>query len=233
MSTRHLLAAAAIAFAALPAMAQYTTVDVSSVVNNAVSLGYGTYPTGTTTGNQGTGIPFAISPYGGSSGMWIAPYAGASITVSGIGASRQASFYALLNNTYGTPGADEYDITIATTNGDSVTYQSIGGVDTRDYNSNVFTNTIANSTTPWFDNGSGQRLDLREFILPTSFLEETIASFTITQVNPVDQALFSGITFSSEPVGGVAAVPEPSTWALMFAGLGFVGWSVRRRRADH
>lgn len=29
------------------------------------------------------------------------------------------------------------------------------------------------------------------------------------------------------PVSG--AVPEPSTWALMFLGLGFIGWSARRR----
>lgn len=29
---------------------------------------------------------------------------------------------------------------------------------------------------------------------------------------------------------GVAAVPEPTSWALMIAGFGLVGWSIRRRR---
>ena len=31
--------------------------------------------------------------------------------------------------------------------------------------------------------------------------------------------------------GGVAAVPEPSTWALMFCGLGMVGAAMRRRKS--
>jgi hypothetical protein len=30
----------------------------------------------------------------------------------------------------------------------------------------------------------------------------------------------------------VTAVPEPSTYALMFAGLGLVGWAARRKRQD-
>lgn len=32
---------------------------------------------------------------------------------------------------------------------------------------------------------------------------------------------------------GVAAIPEPSTYALMLAGLGFVGWATRRRMRDN
>lgn len=34
-----------------------------------------------------------------------------------------------------------------------------------------------------------------------------------------------------EPQLQLAPVPEPSTWALMLAGLGMVGWMARRRRA--
>jgi PEP-CTERM motif len=231
MSLRIVLAGLAVASLALPASAQYTTVDISSAVNANVAINAYTFPVGTSTGNAGTPIPFAISPYPANSGVagtWLGSGTGSTVTISGIGASGQASFYALLNNYYGTPGADEYDITIKATNGDTVTYQSIGGVDTRDYNQNVFTNTIANTTFAWFDNGIGQRLDLREFILPASFLGETIDSFTIVQVNDVDQALFSGLTFSTQKI--ITAVPEPETYALMLFGLAALGAKVRQRR---
>ena len=115
--------------------------------------------------------------------------------------------------------------------GPSVTYQSIGGVDTRDFNANIFTNTLAPTTLPWFDNGSGQRLDLRQFTLPTSFAADTISGFTITQNGNNDVALFSGLTFST--LAGIVptnpvATPEPASLAVVSAGLlGLIG--LRRR----
>ncbi|MCW5625569.1 MAG: PEP-CTERM sorting domain-containing protein [Burkholderiales bacterium] len=30
----------------------------------------------------------------------------------------------------------------------------------------------------------------------------------------------------------IAPVPEPATWAMMFGGLGIIGWLARRRRAS-
>jgi len=44
---------------------------------------------------------------------------------------------------------------------------------------------------------------------------------------------FSGTTTSAGPEGGTlffAAVPEPSTWALMLLGFGGIGLAMRRRR---
>jgi len=215
----------------------FTTVDISSYLNSNVAINPQTLPVGTTTGNQGTGIPIQTSPFGpnGYTGTWnaIYPASGPSpltltVPLTSLNITGQASFYALLNNYYGTPGADEYNVTITATNGDNITYESIGGYDTRDYNSNIYTNTIAHTTTAWFNNGIGQRLDIREFSLPTSFADDTIASFTITQVQPGDAALFSGLTFSSAPI--VAFVPEPATWAMMLVGFGGLGVAMRSQR---
>lgn len=213
-----------------PALAaSFTTVDVSSYVNSNVAINPGTFPTGTTSGNQSTGIPFDVATYNGIAGTWNALFSSTGVLDVKLDVSGQASFYALLNNYYGTPNADEYDITIKATNGDSITYQSIGGVDTRDYNSNVYTNTIANTTFPWFSNGIGQRLDLREFDLPSSFANDTISDFIITQDVAHDSALFSGLTFSDVPF---TTTPEPLSVGLFGCGMGVVallGLAKRRR----
>lgn len=42
---------------------------------------------------------------------------------------------------------------------------------------------------------------------------------------------FDDITFGSDTPGGVGAVPEPAAWAMMIAGFGLAGGSLRRRRA--
>lgn len=211
----------------------FTTVDTSSYVNGNVEYNAQTFPTGTTTGNQNTGIPFDIASFQGIAGNW-SPYHLPTQTLDvPVDVSGQASFYALLNNIYGTPGADEYNITIKATDGDSVTYQSIGGVNTRDYNSNVFTNTIADTTFPWFSNGIGQRLDVREFDLPASFANETISDFIITQVDIPDAVLFSGLTFSDVSYESATPTPEPSCIMLLGAGVGalclFIRGQVRRK----
>ncbi len=37
-------------------------------------------------------------------------------------------------------------------------------------------------------------------------------------------------TFTSSDAFGLGAVPEPSTWAMMILGFGFIGWSLRRSK---
>jgi hypothetical protein len=237
MKLSTILFGTALATAALahPALAGYTTVDIQGYVNSNVAINASTYPTGLSTGNKGLGIPFQIAQYPSGSnveGTWNSGGGvGSTLDVSlgGLGITGQATFYALLNNYYGTPGADEYDITIKATDGTSVTYQSIGGVDTRDYNANVFTNTIASTTTEWFNNGIGQRFDVRAFVLPAAFATLTISDFIVTQVQPGDAALFSGLTFSNE--GLVFGVPEPASLAVLGIGA-FALAGVRRRRAQ-
>ena len=209
--------------------ADYTTVDIGSYVNSNIYLNPQTMPVGTTTGNQNTNIPFDVATYNGMAGTWNARYDPAATVDVKVQVSGQASFYALLNNYFGTPGADEYDVTIKATNGDSITYQSIGGVNTRDYNAAVYTNSISNSTFEWFNNGVGQRMDLREFNLPASFANDTISDFIITQDVPKDSALFSGLTFSDAPA--YSSAPEPVSAGLLVLGLSGCALFRRFRKA--
>jgi hypothetical protein len=214
----------ATAFFVSPVYAMYTTVNIAPYINGNIPITAGTYPVGTTTGNQGTGIPFAISTLNGLAGAWIAPSGSATLDVA-ISASGRSTFYALLNNYEGLINVDEYNITFKAENGDSVTFASIGGVDTRDYNDYIYTDTISNSTINWYNNGAGnprqQRLDVRSFSLPSSFFNDTITDFIITQqLHPgdanFDNALFSGLTIDN--------IPEPPSGFIL--GVGLVGFAI-------
>jgi hypothetical protein len=221
-------------FTIAPANAAFTTVDISSYVTTNFALGEPNYPTGVSTGNLGSPVPFNVATLNGEAATWLASGTGSSLDVK-VSVSGQASFYALLNNYFGTAGADEYDITIKTANSGSFVYSSIGGVDTRDYNENVFTNNVAPTTIPWFSNetpssnGFYQRLDLREFQLPTAFSGDTITDFIITQVNNTDDALFTGLTFSTDSIP--VPVPEPVSMAIFGSALLGLGL-VRRKRSQ-
>ena len=55
-----------------------------------------------------------------------------------------------------------------------------------------------------------------------------MTSLTVTSVQPVSGFLWP--TVNNLTMGVAAAVPEPQTFAMLLAGLGFVGFMARRRR---
>lgn len=56
---------------------------------------------------------------------------------------------------------------------------------------------------------------------------ETLSFIAYGNVPVPPFALLDGVTFSQETVG---SVPEPSSWAMLIAGFGMVGFSARHRR---
>jgi autotransporter-associated beta strand protein len=227
-STRRRLApviAGAVLLIGGPALADYTEVNLSAYVNGNPVINPQYFPVGSSTGNVGQGIPFVTSSYGVNSYMGSVLLQGTSspgtsstvtIDLSGQNLIAQKSFYALLNNYYGTPSVNEYNVTLNFTNSTSYTYSSIGGVDTRDFNYNPATaQTIANTTANWWTDllettpTTWQRLDVREFSIPLADQGLTIGSLTITQLEPGDPAMLSGLTFSTlAPVNlNTAAIP--------------------------
>jgi hypothetical protein len=224
-SLAALMIASAICGGAPIARADFIEVDISSYLNGNVLLGAITDPVGLSYGNANTGIPFETYAYGANGYMGSAFLAGTSspgtssaltINLSSYDITGESSFYALLNNYYGTLGQDEYNVVLTFSGGGSVTYESIGGVDTRDYNQNTV-NTISDTTTTWFNNGQGQRLDVREFLIPTQYQSSQLLSIAIDQLDSNDPAFLSGLTFST----GVPAsfVSEPSSFALFGVGV--------------
>lgn len=51
-------------------------------------------------------------------------------------------------------------------------------------------------------------------------------------IGPIEPGLPAGLVLIDDLYLGVAAIPEPGTYAMLLAGLGLVGFMVRRRRAD-
>jgi hypothetical protein len=87
----------------------------------------------------------------------------------------------LLNTLWGQPGPESYiTLEFAGDHGAHFEKKLIGGVDVRDYNHGVYTNTINGTTTRLaFDNGHGQRMDVIQVDLPPDFHQQTLETITI------------------------------------------------------
>ena len=207
------------------ALSTYTYIDMCGIVNDnpVIAAAYPVVTAGT--GNSGTGIPFTTCAYTGSGGMGSLILAGANTAPAGAPSTIEIdvpdstglnTFYALLNNYYGTVGANEYTVAVNYTDGTSQSFNSIGGTDTRDFHQNVNTsNTVGANTTTWWSNytagaNSYQRLDVRQFDISAGSAK-TVKSVTLTQVHPTDSAMLSGLTFTTNTMGTLADADPVTT----------------------
>ncbi|HXQ15815.1 MAG TPA: PEPxxWA-CTERM sorting domain-containing protein, partial [Caulobacteraceae bacterium] len=221
------------------ARAGTTTIDLSTYVNegftNSWFINGGEFApiVGTTTGNQGTGIPFNVANpsdgLGGNNNFWFGLYSGpgtlfgppGSVKIP-ISTPNVTKVYTLTDNTFGNESATEFSVTFNGTGG-SITDNYVGGVNTKDYNLNC--GTTGCDTTPnaqyWFvDQDGSQWLQVQQWTLPNGF---GLQSVEFDQVNGSDGAILAGLTVA----GGV---PEPATWAMILLGVGLVGAGMRVAR---
>lgn len=242
------VAAAAGAFAT-PATAQFTPIDISGVTNSAflnAGVGHGNlYPFGAQTLG---GVPFLIDQTGGVNSearAWFANTAASggpgtvSVTIDpnvfGVG-----TVYTLMNTFWGQPGPSSLaSLTFTGSGGASFVDDLIGGVDIRDYNQFVYTNTINGTTSQqvWADDpsctpsgcpGQTQRLDMQIVTLPPAFAGQTLTSVTLTDNGApgVQRVFLAGLTVQQATT---TATPEPASLVTCATGLVAIGLLRRRR----
>jgi hypothetical protein len=157
-------------------------IDIDKFANDWSAWNEETYPAGPRILD---GVPFLIPD--GTNRLW---HAGAGvfdalpITLT-ISVKQPAASQALfLMSTFwgqGGAGAESY-LTLAFDGDRGAHFEKklIGGVDVRDYNRGVYTNTINGTTSrPAFDDGHGQRMDLVQVDLPPEFRQQTLDNITI------------------------------------------------------
>jgi len=174
-----------------------TPVDISAVTNTTWCSGEinncSTYPVGAQTYD---GIPYLIpgNAQGTANNFWSAEIAagGGSGTVSvtvPINVPKVKTVYTLMNTLWGSTQSGLITITFTGSNGATWTFNPVGNVNVRDYNSGGTTNNIAcqlpggvgqSATINAWVNGDGQRLDEQVFELPAAFKTQTLVSMTIT-----------------------------------------------------
>ena len=227
---RNVLKASLIAVATLAATpaAAADFVNIQPNVNSNISTynggpGYPTTPT-TTIG----GITFQLASFGGGLGVIQLDQ----LRSTTINAAFRAvdTAYVIINSAFGQFGRTSGSITF---NGGTGSQQTslVQGVNIRDH-FNGSGNNVTTSAFATANYGTGARFDVYRFDI--SQLGGTLNSINFACNGACSRdnglPLLAGVTLTQE---AVAAVPEPSTWAMMLIGFGAVGFSMRRRKASN
>jgi hypothetical protein len=156
-------------------------IDIAGLTNDATAWNEETFPAGP---RILAGVPFLIPQ--GVKRFWDAgtPMRGARPATLTIPVKQPAvsKVFFLMNTLWGQPGPASYlSVAFAGDHGAYFEKKLIGGVDIRDYNRGVYTNTINGVTSrPAFENGRGQRMDLVEVKLPSDFQRQSLQTITLT-----------------------------------------------------
>ncbi len=119
---------------------------------------------------------------------------------------------------------------------DTITFNAfsggVQGVGGNFFGSDINGAFLAGSLTITATDASGTVTQTLDATSSSSFLgfvsNGAMTSLTVTSVQPVSGFLWP--TVNNLTMGVAAAVPEPQTFAMLLAGLGFVGFMARRRR---
>lgn len=147
--------------------------------------------------------------------------------------------HTLINTSYGQPGLPALaSLEFFGSDGAYFRQDLIGDVDIRDHFFAFWTNSINNTTTTnVFTSGAGflneSRVDKQFISLSSDFADETLERI---RINDIGTPLVQGVILYGITVGSAqaAAVPEPSSLALLAAGaIGLIGcrWRGLRRGA--
>jgi PEP-CTERM motif-containing protein len=219
------------------ANAQITQINLSPYVNTSYSIGA---PVGSTTGTPGipgtsasiTALAFNLLNPGSGNNVWVGSTGGQSINIS-TDVVDPSTVYTLFNTLYGQNALPAVSVEFVGSGGATETFTLVGNTDIRDYNNWEWTDTINGTTTQeWWTNNTNpvpfdqsHRLDAQIFTLSPAFGTQTLTNIIVTTAPNAGTNYFEPMLTAID----VAAVPEPSTYALMLAGLGLVALAARRR----
>ncbi|MCU0869682.1 MAG: PEP-CTERM sorting domain-containing protein [Burkholderiales bacterium] len=226
------LATGLAAFDAAAAAPSYITIDQTNIGNGQFAssgfIGGSAYPTGDQTF---LGVPFALP--GDKLYMWHSAFATGpnprSIEIP-VGLAGVDRLHTLMGTWWGERADGAYaSITFVGTGVEDFTVMLDGGVHIRDYNYNpTYTTTLGAATEVWNSTGTvgaaaGQHIDMQVFDLPDRFLTTTLEKIIVTDDG--------GEGFQRVFIAASTAyvVPEPSTVAMLAAGVALLGASARRR----
>jgi hypothetical protein len=230
------LALSLLALSTLPAslaQASQVQIDLSSQVNaNLATYSGGTnYPAGGTSLTIGAAT-FGLASYPGGNDLGAVQTLGqnnlpTSFVFGGLNISGVQTIYSLVNSAFGANGATTGKF-IFTGTGGIFTFNLTEGVNIRDHFNDGFINTATNLYgSAYYGANSEDRLDAQLFNV------SGIGTLTKVEFDYIGD----GVWGKGEPflaaltTDTVAAVPEPSTWAMMVLGFAGIGFMTYRRKS--
>jgi PEP-CTERM motif len=223
---------ASLAICGLSSQANASSVDLSSYLNanlNTYTQGFN-YPTpGSITIG---GVSFTLGNFQGGPGAIQAPASGKTFDITGLNFNDAGVAYTIINSAFGASGSNIGSIEFIGLGGANVTYQLVEGNNVRDHYYGSFNNFAANLfATAAYQNGN---------VVPDGpgLVHFDVQQFSLAGLNGqnLSEIIFTGngssggLPFLAAVTTEVAAVPEPSTWAMMILGFFGLGFMAYRRK---